>query len=357
MEGSEVADKLRLLKELITGKRKILILTHLNPDPDALASAYGLRFLFKKWGVNSVIAYEGVIGRPENRAMVRRLRIPLCSIKTLEPRNFSTIAVVDAQPLSTNVPLSSNLSPTIVIDHHPVAKKSSLKGIPFVDIRPNMGSTSTIVASYILHAGLEPTPMVATALFYGIKSDTRDLGPSATADDLKVATTLYPKISVKALSDIEHPRLPKEYFRILKEGIQNSLYFPPGLLISDLGTLGYVDMVSAMADLLLRAEGIKWVLSIGEWKGTVFFSIRCTNGKRMNAEKLAKRLIRGLTGAGAGGHESMAGGKVESSNSKVFEVIQKLKMRFVKELGSSWEKGIPFIGGGNGAEERKIRNP
>ena len=91
MEGSEIADKLKRLKELTAGKRKILILTHINPDPDAIASAYALRHLFKKWGVNSVIAYEGVIGRPENRAMMRRLRIPLRSIKTLDPRNFTVI--------------------------------------------------------------------------------------------------------------------------------------------------------------------------------------------------------------------------------------------------------------------------
>ncbi|RLA86125.1 MAG: phosphoesterase [Deltaproteobacteria bacterium] len=356
MEGSEIADRLSRLRELVSGKRKILILTHLNPDPDALASAYGLRYLFKKWGINSVIAYEGVIGRPENRAMMRRLRIPLCSVKILEPRNFSVIAVVDAQPPSTNIPLSPNLLPTIVIDHHPIGKKSLLKRIPFVDIRPGYGSTSTIVASYILEAGIDLTPMVATALFYGIKSDTRDLGPSATPEDLRVANLLYPKVSLKVLSEIENPKLPREYFRILKEGIQNSVYFPPGLLVSDLGLLAYVDMVSVVADMLLRAEGIRWVLSMGEWKGTVFFSIRTVNGRRHNADKLARRLIRGISGGGAGGHEAMAGGKVELSNPDSGpEVRKRIKMRFVKELGSSWEKGIPFIGGEDAVRERKAR--
>ncbi|HEX15841.1 MAG TPA: bifunctional oligoribonuclease/PAP phosphatase NrnA [Deltaproteobacteria bacterium] len=354
MEGSEIADKLARLRELTAGKRKILILTHINPDPDAIASAYALRHLFKRWGVNSVIAYEGVIGRPENRAMMRRLRIPLRSIKTLDPRNFSVIAVVDAQPPSTHVPLSPSLTPTIVIDHHPVGKRSFLKKIPFVDIRPDLGSTSTIVASYLLEARVEITPMVATALFYGIKSDTRDLGRNASPEDVRVSNLLYQKISVKVLSEIENPRLPREYFRILKEGIQEALYFPPGLLVTDLGTLGYIDMIPVLADLLLRAEGIRWVLSIGEWKGTVFFSLRTTDGRRRNADKLAKKLVRGIPGGGAGGHETMAGGKVDLPSQEGGEGIrQRIKTRFLKELGSSWEKGILFVGGENGVKNRK----
>jgi len=358
MEGSEIVDKLRKLKELTAGKRKILILTHINPDPDAIASAYALRHLFKKWGVNSVIAYEGVIGRPENRAMMRRLRIPLRSIKTLDPRNFTVIAVVDAQPPSTHIPLSPNLTPTIVIDHHPVGKRSFLKRIPFVDIRAELGSTSTILAEYLLEAGVEITPLVATALFYGIKSDTRDLGRNASPEDVKVSNALYQRISVKVLSDIENPRLPREYFRILKEAIQGALCFPPGLLISDLGSLGYIDMIPVVADLLLRAEGIRWVLSLGEWKGTVYFSLRTTDGRRRNAEKLAKRLVRGVPGGGAGGHETMAGGKVDLPSAQAGEgVRQRIKQRFLKELGSSWEKGTLFVGGDNGAKNRKAGVP
>lgn len=356
MEGSDIAEKLSRLRELVTGKRKILILTHLNPDPDALASAYGLRYLFKKWGVNSVIAYEGVIGRPENRTMIRRLRIPICSVKILEPRNFSVIAVVDAQPPSTNIPLSPNLLPTIVIDHHTIGKKQLLKKVPFVDIRPEYGSTSTIVASYLLASGMDITPMVATALFYGIESDTRDLGPSATSEDLRVAGLLYPKVSLKILSEIQNPKLPREYFRVLNKGIQNSLYFPPGLLISDLGLLSYVDMISVVADLLLRAEGIRWVLSLGEWKGTVYFSIRTNNGRQHPANRLARRLVRGLQGGGAGGHESMAGGKVElAPGEKGLDIRDKIKARFLKELGSSMERGVPFIGGEDEIRERKAR--
>jgi nanoRNase/pAp phosphatase (c-di-AMP/oligoRNAs hydrolase) len=45
----------------------LLILTHNNPDPDAIASAVALNFLLaNKLGVESHIAYEGIIGRAEN---------------------------------------------------------------------------------------------------------------------------------------------------------------------------------------------------------------------------------------------------------------------------------------------------
>ncbi|MGB3862231.1 MAG: hypothetical protein WA915_09095 [Candidatus Aminicenantaceae bacterium] len=67
-------DKLRKLPP----KKRVLILPHDNPDPDAIASAWGLSYLLKKkLGLASTIAYSGLIGRTENRELVRELKIPL----------------------------------------------------------------------------------------------------------------------------------------------------------------------------------------------------------------------------------------------------------------------------------------
>ena len=58
------------------GRRRVLVLCHNNPDPDSIASAYGLQFLLsRKLGIRSVIGYGGVVTRAENRAMIHRLRI------------------------------------------------------------------------------------------------------------------------------------------------------------------------------------------------------------------------------------------------------------------------------------------
>lgn len=68
----------------------LLILTHNYPDPDALAAAFALDCLAEGYGIQTTIAYGGVIGRAENRAMVRILKIPVRKVKSATGDNRSS---------------------------------------------------------------------------------------------------------------------------------------------------------------------------------------------------------------------------------------------------------------------------
>jgi nanoRNase/pAp phosphatase (c-di-AMP/oligoRNAs hydrolase) len=337
-------DKLQKLHHIVQNKRKVLIVTHTNPDPDSIASAYALRHLFASWGINAALVYGGIIGRSENKAMIKRLRIPIRSIQTINPFNFKVVSLVDAQPSSGNAPIPRSLVPSIVVDHHPLRKAPSLKEIPFVDIRPEYGSTSTILAEYLLEEGVEITRKLATALYYGIMSDTMDLGRDAKEVDVRMSADLYPKVLVKTLSQIEHPRLPREYFRILQEALGRTTWYPPnGVLISELGAVVEPDMVAIIADFLIRMDGMRWVFALGEKDQEVFFSLRTTGYHKGSADQLARSLIRGMEGGGAGGHEATAGGRVLSSPEKRDEIKGKMRERLLKRLGCDISKGIPFV--------------
>jgi nanoRNase/pAp phosphatase (c-di-AMP/oligoRNAs hydrolase) len=337
--------KLKKLHSIVLNKRKVLIVTHTNPDPDSIASAYALRHLFASWGTNSVLVYGGIIGRAENKAMIKRLRIPLRSIQTTNPFNFKVVSLIDAQPSSGNSPLPPSLVPNIVIDHHPQRNISLLKKIPFVDIRSSYGSTSTILAEYLLQEGVDINRKLATALYYGIMSDTRDLSRNANEIDVRIATDLYPMVLVKTLAQIEHPRLPREYFRILQEALTRTMWYPVrGVLISDLGEIMDPNMVAIIADFLVRTEGVRWVFTAGEKDQEIFFSLRTTGYHKGSTDKLARSLIRGIEGGSAGGHEATAGGRVfVSAPEEKNDIIQKLKERFLKGLSCDISKGIPFV--------------
>jgi len=338
-------DKLETMYRLVQNKRKVLIVTHTNPDPDSIASACALRHLFASWGINSVLVYGGIIGRAENKAMITRLRIPIRSIQTVNPFNFKVVSLVDAQPFSDNTPLPPSLVPSIVIDHHPARKTSLLKKISFVDIRPDYGSTTTILAEYLSQENVDINRKVATTLYYGIMSDTRYLGRNTSEMDIKISTDLYPKVLVKTLSQIEHPRLSREYFRIQQKALQNTVWYPPkGVLISELEDLIDPDMVAIIADFLIRMEGARWVLVLGRRDHEVFFSLRTMGHHKGGADKLARDLIKGIEGGSAGGHEATAGGRLElASPQHREEGIQKLKERFLKLLDCDISKGIPFV--------------
>ena len=76
----------------------LLILPHNDPDPDAIASAVALRYLLaERLGVESTIAYQGIVGRAENRAFVRYLNDPLQPLSGADLQQSSCLALIDAQ--------------------------------------------------------------------------------------------------------------------------------------------------------------------------------------------------------------------------------------------------------------------
>jgi nanoRNase/pAp phosphatase (c-di-AMP/oligoRNAs hydrolase) len=328
-----MGEDLERLHQLVQNKRKVLIVTHNNPDPDSLASAYALRH------------YGGIIGRAENKAMITRLRIPLRSIQTVNPSNFTVVSLVDCQPFSGNAPLPPSIVPSIVIDHHPAQKPSLLKKVPFVDIRPAYGSTSSILAEYLVMQGVDIDRRLATALYYGIMADTRYLGRNTHEADVKLSAALYPKVLRKTLSQIEYPPLPRAYFRILAQALERTLWYSPqGVLLCELGEMEDPDMVAIIADFLIRMDGVRWIIVIGETDRSIFFSLRRARYHQGNADKLARYLIRGLDGANAGGHEATAGGRMElTSPQDREEVAKRLTERFLKELGCDMAKGMFIV--------------
>jgi nanoRNase/pAp phosphatase (c-di-AMP/oligoRNAs hydrolase) len=174
--------RLNQLLRTLKGAENVLILPHNNPDPDAIACAVGLGHLLEqKLQVAPRIAYGGIVGRAENRALVRYLNYPLQRLAAADLQAASHVVLVDTQPGAGNNPLRGETAPAVVIDHHPWLERSAAAA--FVDVRPELGAASTMMVEYLQAAGLAPEPPLATALFYGIKTDTLDLMRSATEAD------------------------------------------------------------------------------------------------------------------------------------------------------------------------------
>src|SRR5262245_2452537 len=88
------------------------VLTHDNPDPDALASAAVLaRTLRQAFRRRAIVVYGGIVGRAENREMVRALGLPLVHVRTLDWRRFQHFALVDTQPRTGNNQLPEEVNP------------------------------------------------------------------------------------------------------------------------------------------------------------------------------------------------------------------------------------------------------
>jgi len=251
--SGDSAQKLQKLLGLLRGRRNMLILVQDHPDPDAIASAVALREVAHlQPDLNCSIATGGGVGRAENRALVAYLGLNLRPFGQLNLGAFDTIALVDTQPGTGNNALPRDVRPDIVIDHHPVRRSS--RGLPFTDVRQNYGAGSSILTEYLIAGNIEPEPALATALLYGISSDTQDLGRDASRADIDAHLFLYPRANLRMLAQIRHGPLPPAYFDLLSRALHVARIYGDGI-IADLGCLDNPDMMGEVADLLLRRQG------------------------------------------------------------------------------------------------------
>jgi nanoRNase/pAp phosphatase (c-di-AMP/oligoRNAs hydrolase) len=150
---------------------------------------------------------------------------------------------------------------------------------------------------------------LASALFYGLKSDTRDLGREVSPPDVWAYSYLVPRTNMPMVSAIEHPRLPRNYFSVLVTAINTARVYDGNVAVCDLGPCYVPDLVPEIADRLLQGEGIRWSIVVGEYEDEIYASIRVSD-RRFSAGKLAREAVKGIEGSSAGGHGSMAGARL-----------------------------------------------
>lgn len=313
----------------VSGRGRILIVVHDNPDPDSLASAMALRHLFAvRLNREAVIAFSGMIGRSENLAMAKLLQIPLTPFPLIDLKAFQVVCLLDTQPGTGNNSLPPEVRADIVIDHHPMRDNSA--SCRWVDIRPHYGTTATILYEYLKVQGVSLGTKLATALFYAIKSETQDLGREATRPDRDAYLVLFPLANKTLLNSITRPNLPREYFIALHSALEHAQLYGDVLVASLDGVL-FPEVVSELADLLVRLEGTETVLCLGHYSNELVLSIR-TSSEEINAGELIRKLVVGI--GTAGGHGMMAGGKVDNvTSARVAELERELTRRFLNELG------------------------
>lgn len=306
----------------VAGADQVLILPHNDPDPDAIASAFGLKKLLNQRTTLPVeIAYQGIIGRAENKALVRYLGRPLRPLTRATLQRAACIALVDTQPGTGNNPLPADMTPHIVIDHH--VWRDETTAAAFYDVRPDFGSTSTIVAEYLEAAGIVPDRMLATALFYGIKTDTMGLVRGATPADVDTFHTLQALTDLNALDEIQRAQVPASYFKGLVTAFQSARIRGP-LLTAYLGPMSYPDQAAEIADTLLRLQGTTWVICAGYHEDELVISVR-SRARSGGAGQLVRAIVGDL--GMAGGHGTMAAGHIPLNGADPAALAEELERR------------------------------
>jgi nanoRNase/pAp phosphatase (c-di-AMP/oligoRNAs hydrolase) len=292
----QAAHSVKAVRDILDSGDKIALLLQPDPDPDGLASALALRSILGRNRLSTPIVSFGKVSRPENLAMMRLLDIEVLTIRPEDLSAFDRVALLDTQPSHFSFELARV---DAIIDHHPMQETYQ---VPFFDIRPNYGATSTILFEYLKAAAVSISERLATALLYGIKADTLLLNREVIDADLDAFVALYPSINYNLLRRIEKPELPMKFAPILATALKN-MVSESGILVSCLGIVEREDLIPQVADFLLQFEDMEWVACAGIYEGNVVVSVRNV-GYVKNAGDVVKRIVAGW--AYGGGHRTMA---------------------------------------------------
>lgn len=315
------------LVEIVKG-HKVYVQTHNYPDPDAIATAFGLQFFLRQHGIDTTICYEGKVEKLSTKKMFRVFGIQLSNIDDItDMREEDYIIVVDAQKYNANI--TDFIGDEIAcIDHHPTYIACEYK---YRDIR-DVGACASIIADYFRTTDTPMSPAVAAALAYGIKMDTADFTRGATAFDAQMFAFVFERADIKSLIEMYRDVMEFEDLKAYGAAIDNVHVYdavgfaqipfdcPDALIAIISDFILALDVVTVSVVYALRSDGIK-------------FSVR-SEVEETDAGQLTKNALAPI-GSG-GGHKEMAGGFIplEKQSQLGDDIGYEIEQRFLRVLGS-----------------------
>ena len=271
----------------------------ISADPDAIASSLALKRILSHRAEEVAIARINEIKRPDNLSMLGYLRVKMPMLTPEMLSKYQRFAMVDSQP--GHHAETEQISFSVVIDHHPYTEITTSPPDALIDVRPNYGACSTILMGYLKAANIRPGKMLATAMLYGVRTDTGNFTHKTTGADLRAFRTLSRLADQAKLSRI----LRSEFFMPWIKPFSNALNH-----VVSIGSGKFVffedvpnsDLLVLTVDFLMRVHEVRWAAVAGVENNNLVITLR-SDGIR-NVGRLASRAF-GEYGL-AGGHQNMA---------------------------------------------------
>lgn len=305
MKWRSRAETLKELYAQFCPKDRVLIT--IDPDPDSIAAAIALKRLLWHKVQSTSVGLVRPIKRLNNLTLVRLLRVPLLQLKKKDFKDYDKYLLVDGQPSHNEV--FEPLPYSVVIDHHPINHPVEAS---FVDIRPHYGSTSTIMTEYLKAAAIKPSKTLATALIYGIKTDTRNFERQCLQEDVKAFNQLFNKANQNIISKVEISDLALKDLSYFERAIQLKRVVKDRIY-AHLDQVPSHDILVIIAEFMLKVHDISWTIVSGIHNNHLIVVIR-NDGYRKDAGRAIAKAFGDI--GSAGGHKAMARAEIPMANLK-----------------------------------------
>lgn len=278
----------------------IVIQCHDNPDADALASGYALKWYFDRQGRNARFIYSGKsqISKSNLVLMKERLNIPVEYVTDIDsPRLLIT---VDCQYGESNV-TRFEADRIAVIDHHQVSGE-----LPELsEVKSNYGSCATVMYELLAKEGIDinEDSSLATALYYGLMTDTGDFTEISHPSDKDLRDYAKPNRSDIVL--FRNSNISRDELIIAGDALKNAYYNDDELYAIVEARPCDPNILGIISDMLLEVDTVHTSLVYSILPFGVKISVRSCI-KEVKASELAAYLTRDF--GGGGGHLIKAGG-------------------------------------------------
>ncbi|MDP4118327.1 MAG: bifunctional oligoribonuclease/PAP phosphatase NrnA [Bacillota bacterium] len=313
MTAKEVADALLALD-------KVYILTHVNPDADALGSSFGLCAFLRNHGKTADVVTEKSI--PGNYAFMNIK--PILKTDANEQRDVIVLDSGDKKRMGECEELFDRASHTIVIDHH--GTNEGYGDISFVC--GGKSSTGEIIYEIIMASGLEYNKKIAMLLYAAIISDTGGLRYSSTTPDTVrvVAELMEYGLDVAYINRMLFENTPMRKIKLknlvlstlrVKLGDKVAIVHATEEMMQETETTD--DDTEGFVNIAREIEGVEVGIFLKERSDEIKISIR--SNEYVDVSKVSKKM-------GGGGHFHAGGcsykGTLEDAEKTVLNLIEPL---------------------------------
>jgi len=268
-------------------------------DPDALASAMALKRIMVHRVQDVGIAHVNEISRPDNLEMIHSLRVPTRKMTPNVTAQYDRFALVDSQPHHHE--RFAGMKFSICIDHHPLSENNPVQA-EYTHVEPSYGSNSSLLTEYLYNLDIRPGKLLATALQYGIKTDTSSFERDFAEADLRAFQYLNKYASSLLLKKIYRSEFHLEWLRYFCQAYFKMRLLGQGIY-AHLEHVESADILVILADLYMRVHGASWTVISGVVDDKVIAILR-GDGLKRDMGKYAARCF-GDVGS-AGGHRGAA---------------------------------------------------
>lgn len=292
------------LKEL-EKYNSITIQCHDNPDADAIGAGYALYRHFASKGIEVRLIYSGrnQIQKSNLVMLVERLEIPIeywDIFREEKHKVHGLLLTVDCQYGAGNV-TCLEADQVAIIDHHQV----EIEDVELSVVRPDLGSCSTLVWNLLQNESGEVQKLeeVATALYYGLYTDTNSLAEIRSPLDRDMAEQL--NYNQGLITQLRNSNLSLAELEIAGVALLRYSYNADYRFAVVRSKPCDPNILGLISDFLLQVDQIDTCVVFNEVNGGIKLSVRSCI-KEVNASELASYLTEGI-GSG-GGHYEKAGG-------------------------------------------------